>query len=111
MKQFLCEISVRALQTDTVVSLDVVLLAINRSTTLAASEALTMIGFLIIHNKLDVSFNHLLAVITNLGILITVAWFTHQLSSHLMELLPGQRTAAFTAYEAITVVGVAFIIN
>jgi hypothetical protein len=70
-----------------------------------------MISLLIIHNKLDVSFNHLLAVITNLGILITVACFTHQLSSHLMELLSSQRTATFAAYEAITVVGIAFIIN
>lgn len=103
--------SVRALQTDTVVALDVVLLSINRSTTLAASEALTMVGFLIIHNKLDVSFNHLFAVLTSLGILITIAWFTHQLSSHLMELLPCQRIATFTAYEAITVVGTTFVIN
>ena len=73
IKKFLREVSVRALQTDTVVSLDVVLLSINRSTTLAAREALTMVSLLVIYNKLDVGFNHLLAVITNLCKLFTVA--------------------------------------
>ena len=71
--KFLREVSVRALQTNTVVSLDVVLLSINRSTTLAAREALTVVGLLVIYDKLDVGFNHLLAVITNLCKFFTVA--------------------------------------
>jgi hypothetical protein len=70
-----------------------------------------MIGFVVIHNKLDVSFNHLLAVITNFGVLFTIAWFTHQFPSHLMKLLPSQRTAAFTANEAIAVIALAFVVN
>lgn len=100
-----------ALHTDTLISLDVIFFTIDRPVAFTTGETLAMINLIIIHNKLDVGFNHLIAVVAHLGVLLSVTRLANQLSAHLMELFPSQGISTFTAAEAFTMIGFTFIVN
>lgn len=70
-----------------------------------------MINIIIIYNKLDVCFNHLLTVVADFGKLISITRLTHKLSSHLVKLLTCQRLLTFTAAKALAMIGFTIIVN